>query len=512
LSGDLVELKIADTGVGISAEELPRLFERFRRVKGARSRTHEGTGIGLALVRELVSLHGGTVQIESVEGSGSTFTVRIKTGTSHLPAERLGAGHSLPSTVMGADLYIAEALHWLPSGAGPGGVFSALEPADGFTTVEAATSLTKGQAADVRTPGTRRPRILLADDNADMRDYVSRLLARCYDVQAVPDGSTALAAAQREAPDLILTDVMMPGLDGFGLLRELRADPRTQAIPIVFLSARAGEGSSVEGLNAGADDYLAKPFSAQELLARVGTHVQLGRARRLWAAELDQSNKELEAFSYCVSHDLRAPLRAIDGFSSALIEGYAEGLDGQASHYLRRIRAGAQKMSIFINDLLELSRVGRGGMRMETINLTAMARRVVAKLQIDTTRDVTVGIAEGLSTYGDSRLISIALEHLVNNSWKYTSKQRTAVITFGEENQDGERVYYIRDNGVGFDMAYSKNLFAPFHRLCRDSEFDGTGIGLATTQRIISRHGGRIWAKAAVNQGATFYFTLGLRS
>src|SRR5258705_4408670 len=166
-----------------------------------------------------------------------------------------------------------------------------------------------------------------------MRDYVRRLLADRYDVLAVSDGLTALTAAQEEHPDLVLTDIMMPGLDGFGLLRELRADERTRTIPVILLSARAGEESAVEGLDAGADDYLAKPFSAHELLARVRTHLELARVRREWANELEQANKELDAFSYAVSHDLRAPLRAIDGFSKVLLDEHAGQLDKQARHY-----------------------------------------------------------------------------------------------------------------------------------------------------------------------------------
>jgi len=264
---------------------------------------------------------------------------------------------------------------------------------------------------------------------------------------------------------------------------------------VILLSARAGEESTVEGLEAGADDYLAKPFSARELLARVRTHLELARVRREWAIELEQANKELEAFSYSVSHDLRAPLRSIDVFSKALLDEYGEKLNERACHYLDRIRAGTQRMSALINDLLNLSRMTRTPLRKESISLTELARGVVA---------------DGLSARGDKRLITIALVNLLGNAWKYTAKRPETQIAFGRENNKGnEAVFYVRDNGAGFDMAYAGKLFAPFQRLHLDSEFEGTGIGLATVQRIISRHGGRIWTEAAVDEGATFFFTLG---
>jgi signal transduction histidine kinase len=496
---DHVELAVADTGVGIPAEELPRLFERFHRVKEAKSRTHEGTGIGLALVKELVSLHGGTVSIESQEGKGSTFRLTIKTGTAHLASGHLGNARALTSTATQATAYVEEALHWLPNAAAPE------HQASSSAQMNVASS-----SPEAATPLAARPRILLADDNADMREYVSRLLSERYDVLAVPNGLAALAAAQESPPDLVLTDIMMPGLDGFGLLRELRAKPGTRATPVVLLSARAGEESTIEGLNAGADDYLAKPFSAQELLARIRTHLELARVRREWANQLEQSNKELESFSYCVSHDLRAPLRAIDGFSKAVLDEYAGKLNSQADHYLRRIRTGAQKMSAVINDLLDLSRMNRGTLQRELINLTELARNIVTELQRkEPTRNVAIEIEEGLVATGDSRFVMVALMHLLGNAWKYTVKRQDAHIKFGQENNGHGTAFYVQDNGAGFDLAYADKLFAPFQRLHLDSEFEGTGIGLATAHRIITRHGGRIWADSAVDAGATFHFTLG---
>jgi signal transduction histidine kinase/DNA-binding response OmpR family regulator len=272
--GDHAELRVSDTGIGIAESEIPRLFERFHRVKGAQSRSYEGTGIGLALVRELAALHGGTVRVESTPGLGSTFTVTVKAGRAHLPADGIVAGEGSSATAPPGAAYIEETLHWLPDVEGP--------PEGGSRAAAEGSSQT-------------RPRILWADDNADMRRYVADLLGRSYDVLAVPDGEAALEAARAAPPDLVLSDVMMPRLDGFGLLKALRADERTRRLPVILLSARAGEESAIGGLDAGADDYLVKPFSARELLARVRTHVELARERREWESELARRVKERTA-------------------------------------------------------------------------------------------------------------------------------------------------------------------------------------------------------------------------
>ncbi|MBB4638966.1 ATP-binding protein [Longimicrobium terrae] len=280
-AGDAVELRVRDTGTGIPAEEIPLLFDRFHRVKGAASRTHEGTGIGLALVRELVALHGGTIEVESTVGEGSTFTVRVPAGSRHLPAGQIGAPRVVESATGGA--FVQEALTWIPE--------APAAPADGPGTAGVPEGILD---ADMPAPaGERRAdTILIADDNADMRAYLARLLGRQWHVDTVPDGVAALAAVQARLPDLVLSDVMMPGLNGFELLQALRANPRTRELPVLLLSARAGEESRIEGMQAGADDYLAKPFSARELVARVGAHLELARVRRDAAARLRAAAEE----------------------------------------------------------------------------------------------------------------------------------------------------------------------------------------------------------------------------
>ena len=266
--GHFVELAVRDSGIGIPASELPHLFERFYRVKGAQGRTFEGSGIGLALVQELAKLHGGTVTVESEPNRGSTFVVSTPLGKDHLPADRINATRDQTSTSLNAEPFLEEAFHWLPDS-------PAALPAGSIDNAAAAPSPTVFASGE-----QRRSLILLADDNADMRRYVQRLLGKEYQVVVVSDGEAALKSAQTQKPDLILSDVMMPHLDGFGLLQRLRADDSLKSVPVILLSARAGEESRIEGLQSGADDYLVKPFSARELLARVRSHLALAEVRK----------------------------------------------------------------------------------------------------------------------------------------------------------------------------------------------------------------------------------------
>lgn len=258
--GNMALLQVQDTGTGIPAAELPKLFNRFHRVEGAGGRTHEGTGIGLALVQELAHLHGGTVDVESTVGVGSMFSIMLPLGSAHLPAERIAKVRPKPATPVYGDSLADEALRWLE-------------------TDTAVATTNDATPPDPQSQDKDRPLVVLADDNADMRDYVRRLLLPHYRVSAVADGEQALQAIRKERPAIVLTDVMMPNLDGFGLLKAVRKDPQLADIPIIMLSARAGEEARVDGLDAGADDYLIKPFSAREMLARVQGTIALAQER-----------------------------------------------------------------------------------------------------------------------------------------------------------------------------------------------------------------------------------------
>ena len=224
---------------------------------------------------------------------------------------------------------------------------------------------------------------------------------------------------------------------------------------------------------------------------------------------LEAANKELEAFSYSVSHDLRSPLRSIDGFSLALLEDYAEQLDETGQDYLNRVRAASQRMARLIDDLLQLSKLTRKDMQREHVNLSALAISITQDLQRNQPeRRTKFIIAENLTTIGDKQLLHVMLENLIGNSWKFTGKKSDPTIEFNSTNNNGRSVYYVKDNGAGFDMEYADKLFGAFQRLHSINEFEGTGIGLANVQRIIHRHGGKVWAEGSIDQGATFYFTL----
>jgi signal transduction histidine kinase len=255
--------------------------------------------------------------------------------------------------------------------------------------------------------------------------------------------------------------------------------------------------------------YLIDRSRRDQRRAREQAYADLERLVAQRTADLTATNQELSAFAYSVSHDLRAPLRAIDAFSQALIEDYGDVIDPHGQDYLRRVRANAGRMSQLIDDLLQLSRLTRAEMHSEPIDLSGMARIIASDLQrTDPKRSATFNIESGVTACGDPRLVRVLLENLIGNAWKYTSRHPSAQIAFGRSSSDGEVAYFVRDDGAGFDIAYADKLFRPFQRLHTMEEFEGAGVGLATAQRIVRRHGGRIWADAAPEQGATFFFTL----
>jgi signal transduction histidine kinase len=512
-SGDSVELEVRDTGIGIPGDELPHLFERFHRVKEARGRSYEGSGIGLALVQELVKLHGGGVRVKSEVGCGSTFTVSIPTGSAHLPADRLGGERRLVSTSLHSEAWVDEVLKWLPE-------------TDGLHSLDSVPATVSGTSTD-----QPRARVLLADDNADMREYVRRLLAPKYDVVAVADGESALGWARFQEFDLILSDVMMPKLDGFGLLKALRADERTLTIPIILLSARAGEESSVAGLGAGADDYLVKPFSARELLARVEAHLNLHRLRReSEAAVLELVAREKEArasaeianrikddFLAILSHELRTPLNAIVGWTHLLKGGKLSESDRARGIDVIERNAAAQRA--IIDELLDISRIVTGKLKLDprpvelsgvidgaidAIRPTAEARNI----QIFTAIERNAGLV-----MGEAVRLQQVIWNLLSNSVKFTPSSGRIDV---ELKAAGEKLKLtIRDTGEGIDAEFLPHMFERFRQADTSSKrvHGGLGLGLSIVSSLVTMHGGEVQAASdGKGKGATFTVTLPMLS
>jgi two-component system NtrC family sensor kinase len=387
-------------------------------------------------------------------------------------------------------------------------------------------------------------RVLAVDDSLTYLQEVSaQLRQEGYDVVSARSGEEALELLAVQTVDCILLDLVMPGISGQETCRRIKSSSVWRDIPLIMHTALEEQEAMIEGINAGADDYIAKSSDMEVLRARLRAQLRrkqfedenrsireqllqkelevtaansaraLAEARAAFTEELEEKNKELEAFSYSVSHDLRAPLRTITGFSKVLIEDYQDKLDAEANSSLQRICGAAARMSQLIDDLLKFARTARSELTRTKVNLSELAQDIVSQLQsADPKRPVTIIVAPSLVVDADSALLRVVLENLLGNAWKYTSKQPSSHIEFGTQSQHSQTIYFVRDNGAGFNMEHASRLFAPFKRLHDDREFPGTGIGLATVQRIIRRHGGQIWADSEVGNGATFYFRLGSAS
>jgi len=476
------ELAVRDTGTGIPAAELPHVFERFRRVAGARSRTHEGTGIGLALVQELIKLHGGTVAVDSVPNEGSTFTVSIPAGKAHLPAERIGAERTLAQTALGAEAFVEEAMRWLPG------------------------EETLPSREELFVDG-RRTRIVWADDNADLREYVRRLLGPRYEVEAVPDGEAALAAVRARLPDLVLVDGMMPKLDGLALARALRADPRTRTVPIIILSARAGEEGRIEGLEAGADDYITKPFSARELLARIAAQLEIARIRNASENALREADRRKDEFMAMLAHELRNPLSAIALGADLLKRARLD--DPKAQFAVPAIERQAKQLQRLADDMLDMARAtyGKLTLKIERIHLLEMAKAVAA-LHARTGKSPKLEVAgEPAWVDGDAVRVQQMIGNLIENAVKYGGTK----IKVRVRREEAWSRLSVQDDGQGIAPELLPDLFKPFVQgeQSLDRAQGGLGLGLALVDRLAALHGGSVEAQSpGVGQGSTFTLSL----
>lgn len=373
--------------------------------------------------------------------------------------------------------------------------------------------------------------LLYVEDEPETRKLLCGVLTTKFpnlDIYPAENGMAGLELFRERRPDIVLTDIRMPVMDGIRMARQIREENATASI--IVISACSETDYLLEAIRMGISRYVLKPVNHKmlfeavddcvarisherqvkaqnELIRRLNSELEQRVADR--TAELEAANRELEAFCYSVAHDLSTPLRGIHGLSTILLEEYASKLDDPAKGYLVRIGGAAARMGQLINDLLELSRVTRRRLHRETIDLSRLAQDIARELmQHAPGRQGEFIIAEQLQDEGDPILIRLALENLLGNAWKYTAGVSRPRIEFGSCISNGERAYYVRDNGIGFDMAYAHKLFLPFQRLHGIDEYEGTGVGLASVQRIISRHGGKIWAEGEVGKGATFYFTV----
>jgi two-component system, NtrC family, sensor kinase len=367
-----------------------------------------------------------------------------------------------------------------------------------------------------------------------------RVRGEGYDVAPARSGEEALELLVLQVTDCILLELDPADHDsGLAMCRRIKSAPGVRDVPLVVVGREGDPAVMVAALAAGADDYLPAGGDPQVLAARIRAQLRtrqvqnehrriretllhreieaaearaaagIAQTRAAMVGELERKNRELEAFSYSVSHDLRAPLRSIDGFTRALGEGLAEHLDDTAERYLERIHAGVARMTEMIDDMLELSRIERMELRRGPVDLAALAGGILGDLATgDPERRVEVVVTAPLTATADPRLIRNVLENLLGNAWKFTARTPDARVEVGSETRADGLVYYVRDNGSGFDMARAQRLFSPFQRLHSQADFPGTGIGLATVQRIVDRHGGRVWAEASPGQGAVFRFTL----
>jgi two-component system sensor histidine kinase/response regulator len=405
-------------------------------------------------------------------------------------------------------------------------------------------------ARDALPDPVDRVKILLVDDQPENLLSAEAVLEGLgQEIVKAESGREALRHLLDDDFAVIVLDIMMPDMDGFETAALIRQRERSRHTPIIFLTALGrGEEHIRTGYDLGAVDYIMKPFVAEILRTKVSVFVELNRTaallrqqsellerrngelqhaiERSWRAEeeikalnqhlerqvteLAEVNRELEAFSFTASHDLRGPLSRIAGFSKALLEFHAGQLDETGRRYLDRIENSAARMCVLVEDLLRFSRITRVEMSQGKVDLTEIVRGLAAELAAqDSDREVEFVVADRVEGWGDPALLRTALLNLMENAWKYTRKRAAARIEFGTLAGAQAPAYYLRDNGAGFDMAEANRLFNPFQRLHKESDFEGTGIGLATVDRIIRRHGGQVWAQGEVGQGATFFFTLG---
>jgi signal transduction histidine kinase len=518
LESDHVRMEVTDTGCGIAAEDLAHVFERFFRGRASKTRTHEGSGIGLSLVQELVKLHGGTIEARSELGHGTTMTVRIPRGASHLDINRIVAPRSAP-TRAGLHAFVEEALGWLPDNPTevtadvPERLLTGAQRRESREAPAARRGATGG--SDLLEPAAD---ILVVDDNADMRAYLCRLLQQKWRTEGAADGIAALESMRRHAPDLVIADVMMPRLDGFGLLRAVREDPSIAQVPIMLLSARAGEEASSEGLRAGADDYVIKPFSARELVARVEARLaqaKLRAAERRARDAAEKANQARDEFFAMLSHELRTPLMAVLGWT-ALFKGSRLGPEDM-TYAIDIIERNARTQRRMIDDLLDVSRIVTGRLRIDARPIPSLAP--VITMVVDSFRPVAQnkGLTVITDLANDAGPLRADPERLQQVAWNLLSNAIHFTPPGGRievrcSRQGPNAVLDVRDTGRGISQEAAPHIFERYWQGSGGTSQprrQGLGLGLAIAHKIVELHTGSIEV-ASEGEGRGSAFTVKL--
>ena len=501
--GDHIQLQIMDSGCGIASEDLTRVFERFFRGRAPQTRTHEGSGIGLSLVQELVKLHGGSIAARSELGEGTTMTVLIPRGCAHLDTARIIATRNIAPSRAGLHAFVEEALGWLPDEPFKSSV---IEPAENQSVSE--TTVPSERAATTN--------ILVVDDNADMRGYLCRLLDQRWRTEGATDGLAALASIRRQPPDLVIADVMMPRLGGFGLLRALREDRATAQVPVMLLSARAGEEAAADGLRAGADDYVIKPFSARELIARVESRLvqaRLRAAERHGRDAAEKANQARDEFFAMLSHELRTPLMAVLGWT-ALLRGNRLGPEDTA-YAVDIIERNARTQRRMVDDLLDVSRIVTGRLQIDARPIPSLAP--VIAMVVDSFRPVAHG--KGLTVVtvleddagplrADPERLQQVAWNLLSNAIHFTPPGGTIEVRCALE--ESHVVIRVRDSGRGISPEAVPHIFERYWQAASaHPRRQGLGLGLAIAHKIVELHSGSIEA-ASDGEGRGSLFTVRL--
>ena len=526
--GGWAELSVRDTGIGIPDAEIGRLFERFYRIEGQHGRTHEGTGIGLALVQELVKLHGGTISVDSAVGRGTVFVVRVPLGTAHLPETVTSAEPRLASTAVRADAFVREALRWLPDQTDAR--IGALDIND---EVEVSADLRSGD------------RLLLAEDNADMREYIRGLLEPRCDVRTVANGREALRDIREHRPDLVLADVMMPRMDGFELLREIRGDAALRDIPVILLSARAGEESRVEGLAAGANDYLIKPFAARELIARVGANLQLARVRseataalrelneslaqrveaevgeRMKAEEALRQSQKMEAIGQLtggIAHDFNNLLQVVLGNLGSLkrrLNVLDVASSGEITRSIEGVERGAERAARLTHRLLAFARRQPLDPRPLDVNRLVAGMSEMLRRTLGESIAIETVLGGGLwRVFADPGQLENAILNLAVNArdampegGKLTIESANAHLdeAYAVEQQEVKPGQYvmlaISDTGIGMTKDVIASAFDPFFTTKEVGQ--GTGLGLSQVYGFVKQSNGHVKIYSEPGEGTT---------